>query len=280
MSNSKLAVAAATGSILLVAAAASSFFAGKAASTDEQPLKEEDCITSNEVVEIFDALYIQMQSVLAQLSQQIQQIQQAGQQIPEKQLRQLLVSEFERALQVKQESVLKEHDIEEDCLQEATWKMMELPDDYPKVVKAVERFQKLYENISGKKIVGRRPGDGKGADAGGDEVAVTLTKDQLIEAATIYFDALTQAMGKITRQYKDMGKSMTDPMVLQELQMKFAATANDAGEEALKTKVGCDLDSFKAAIEQHAQNPEVGRALNMLQMKQQQDLMALGLPSM
>mmetsp|Transcript_3026 Transcript_3026/g.2918 ORF Transcript_3026/g.2918 Transcript_3026/m.2918 type:complete len:284 (-) Transcript_3026:56-907(-) len=279
--NSALAVAAVTGSVLLVAAAASSLFSSKGESKTDEPLSKEDCIKANEVVRIFDALFIQMQSVLAQLSQQIQQIQMSGQQIPENQLRQLLVAEFERALLVKQESLLQEHKIDEDCLRDATWQMMALPEDYAQVVKSVERFQKLYENISGQTCVGRRPGDGKGSQNNNDGLAlIPLTQDQLIEAATIYFESLTAAMGDIVRQFKEMGKDLKDPAVAQQLQMKFASTANDAGEAALKTKAGCNLDSFKAAIEKYAQNPDVGRALAMLQMKQQQELMALGVAPM
>merc|ERR1719223_2351055 len=57
-----------------------------------------DCIAEDDVCAIFDQLFVQMQSVLAQLSQQIQQIQMSGQSIPEPQLRQLLRQEFDRAL--------------------------------------------------------------------------------------------------------------------------------------------------------------------------------------
>ena len=63
------------------------------------------------------------------------------------------------------------------------------------------------------------------------------------------------------------------------LQMEFAGSANEAGEEALE-KEGITLDTFRAAIEKHSSSPAVGRTLTMLQMKQQQELMALGVPSM
>lgn len=215
-----------------------------------------------------------MQSVLAQLSQQIQQIQMAGQSIPEAQLRQILKSEFERALVAKQKSIFDKHDVDEDCLQEATWEFLEDPDEYPAVKKSVERFQKLYENVTGEKTVGKRPGQ-SAVQADIEDVS----KDQLLRAAGVYFDALTSTMGEIVVKFKMEGRDLMDPNVAQQLQMEFAGVANDAGEKALE-RIGISMDSFKAAIEKHSSDPEVGRSLAMLQMKQQQELMALGVPTM
>ena len=242
---------------------------------------EEDCITEGDVVDIFDQLFLQMQSVLAQLSQQIQQIQMSGQQIPEAQLRQLLQQEFERALKSMQGKVFEDNDIDEDCLQEATWEFLEDPEKYPKAKKAVERFKKLYENVTGEKVVGRKPGGGGTANAitSGVDAAADITKDQLLEAAEAYFDALTKAMTNIVMQFKDEGKNLQDPKVAQALNMEFASAANDAGDDALKEK-GLTSDGFRAAIEKYSQSPDVGRTLAMLQMKQQQQLQALGIPAM
>ena len=47
-------------------------------------------ITEDDVCKIFDKLFLEMQGVLQQLSQQIQQIQMSGQQISEAQIRQAL----------------------------------------------------------------------------------------------------------------------------------------------------------------------------------------------
>ena len=151
---------------------------------------------------------------------------------------------------------------------------------------AVERFQKLYENVTGEKVVGRRPG---GEGGGGDddkeaaraiEAAVAdVSEEKLLRAAEIYFDALTAAMSAIVKRLKDEGKDLRNPSVAQQLQMEFAGSANEAGEEALE-KEGITLDTFRAAIEKHSSSPAVGRTLTMLQMKQQQELMALGVPSM
>ena len=243
-----------------------------------------DCITEDDVCAIFDQLFVQMQSVLAQLSQQIQQIQMSGQSIPEPQLRQLLRQEFDRALTSIQGKVFEENDVDEDCLQEATWEMLGEPEKYPKAKKAVERFQKLYENVTGEKVVGRRPGGGGGEDdkeaAKAIEAAVAdISEEKLLRAAEIYFDALTGAMAAIVKRLKDEGKDLRNPSVAQQLQMEFAGSANETGEEALE-KEGITLDTFRAAIEKHSSSPAVGRTLTMLQMKQQQELMALGVLSM
>lgn len=247
---------------------------GKALKDHGTTLDTQDCIQPEDVTAVFDDLFLHMQSVLAQLSQQIQQIQMAGQSIPEAQLRQILKSEFERALLAKQKSIFDKHDVDEECLQEATWEFLENPEDYSGVKKSVERFQKLYENVTGDKTVGKRPGQ----SAVRAEIE-DVTKDQLLRAAGVYFDALTSAMGEIVMKFKMEGKDLMDPSVAQELQMEFAGVANDSGEQALEN-IGISMDSFKAAIEKHSSDPEVGRALAMLQMKQQQELMALGVPTM
>jgi len=199
----------------------------------------------------------------------------AGQSIPEAQLRVILKSEFERNLKGQQQAIFDKHDVDEDCLQEATWEFMESPDEYPKVKSSVERFQKLYENVTGEKTVGKRPG-GFGSLAIEADLQ-DIPKDRLIEAAAAYFDALTVAMGDIVKQMKSEGKDLNDPSQAKEVQMQFATVANNAGEKALEA-MNIGMDSFKASIDKHSSDPDVGRSLAMLQMKQQQQLIALGVP--
>ena len=137
----------------------------------------------------------------------------SGQSIPEKQLRQLLKGEFERALGVKQKQVFEEYDMDEDCLEEATWEFLEKEEEYPKVKKAVERFQKLWENVSGESVVGKRPGQaGETKEA---EPVETLTAAKTVEAAEVYFDALTSAMGELVKGFKEEGKNLRDGSVAQ-----------------------------------------------------------------
>lgn len=274
--SGKSILIAGAGSLALLLAAREISRYPKSAEAEEQ-LSPEECIQPADVVNVFDDLFLHMQSVLAQLSQQIQQIQMSGQMIPEPQLRQLLKAEFERSLTAKQAVIFEKHDVDEDCLREATWEFMEKEEEYPKVKKVVERFQKLYEQVTGEKVVGQKPGQTKPVES--SAITVTLSKEKVLEAATVYFDALTQSMSSIVKSFKDEGKDLRDPAIAQQLQMQFAQRANDAGESALE-KLGVTLDVFKAAIDKHSSDPEVGRALAMLQMKQQQELVAAGVPTM
>ena len=217
---------------------------------------------------------MEMQGVLGQLSQQIQQLQMAGQQIPDQQHRQILKSEFEKALTATQVRVFEENDVDADCLEEATWEMLAEPEQYPKAKMSVERFQKLWENVSGQSVVGKRPGQAASAE---EEEIELLSPEQLVETAEVYFGALTDAMRALVQKYKEEGKDLSSPAVAQQLNMEFSGTANDSGNEALE-KLGSSLNQFQKSIEAHANKPQVGRALSMLQMKQQQDLMAMGIP--
>lgn len=284
-SASPLVMAAAASTALLVASAVApslkrKFFSSSKTMDDLEDIDDEGgVITADDVVAIFDKLFTEMQSVLAQLSGQIQQLQMAGQQIPEKQLRVLLRQEFERALVARQAMAFEDRGIDEDCLKEATWEFMGSSDsDGNRVKRAVERFQRLWENVTGEKVVGRRPGDGKdGAmvDSGGSE---PLSQDKLIEAAQVYFDGLTKAMGDIVMDFKSKGRTdFKDASTAQALHMEFASSANEAGEAALK-KLGITMDQFQSSVQKYSQSPEVGRELSMLQMKQQQELMAMGVP--
>ena len=268
------------GAGLLVAAAA--LYTSKSRSSsrgitdidDEDEFAEGDFITEDDVVKIFDRLFLEMQGVLATLSQQVQQIQQSGQVIPEKQLRQLLKAEFERALAVKQQQILEDFDLDEDCLEEATWEFIQKGDEHPKVKKTVERFQKLWENVSGENVVGWSPGQ----EMKMPEEFEILPAAKLIEAAEIYFGALTKAMADLVDNFKAQGKDLRETAVAQELHMQFSSVANDKGEEALKG-MGITLSQFQKSIEANASNPSVGRALAMLQMQQQQELVSMGVPT-
>lgn len=264
--------------VLAAAAAAYQFSSSTSKSMELAEIAEDegDFITADEVVRIFDRLFLEMQAVLAQLSQQVQQIQMSGQHIPEKQLRMLLRGEFERALGIKQNMILQEFDMDEDCLEEATWEFLEKGEENEKVKKAVERFQKLWENVSGESVVGKRPGQFGEIDE--IESTVLLDAQTTVEVAEVYFDALTNAMGDLVQTLKKEGKNLRDPSIAQELQMQFASVANDKGEEALKS-MGITQSQFQKSIEANASNPMVGRSLAMLQMKQQQTLMNMGVPT-
>jgi len=151
------------GSALVLGAAAAAFQFSSAASNHSRKIEgdvtqDEDFITADEVARIFDRLFLEMQAVVAQLSQQVRQIQMSGQHIPAEQLRMLVRGEFERALAFKQTMILQEFDIDEDCLEEATWEFLGKGEGYEQVRTAVEKFQLLWEMVSGETVVGKRPG--------------------------------------------------------------------------------------------------------------------------
>eukprot|EP00984_Skeletonema_dohrnii_P037415 scaffold39462_cov161-Skeletonema_dohrnii-CCMP3373.AAC.2 len=226
---------------------------------DDEILSEEDCISADDVVAIFDKLFLTMQNVVVQLSQQVQQIQMSGQMIPEAQLRQLLKAEFERALVACQVQVFEENDVDADCLEEATWEFMEEGEKYPKVKRAVERFQKLYESISGEEVVGWTPNKGKTPTAGGSKKE--LSAEELIKAATLYFETLTEKMVEIAKEYKAAGKDLKDPKVSQQYQMEASSDANDVAEEKLKSEMDIQMSDFRAAVDKHSRVPAVGQTL-------------------
>ena len=85
-------------------------------------------------------------------------------------------------------------------------------------------------------------------------------------------------MRGLVGSFREQGKNLEDPKVAQELNMKFAQKANSAGEAALQ-KEGLTQSQFEASVKAHSDNPTVGRALGMIQMRQQQELMMLGQPS-
>jgi len=226
----------------------------------------EDFITEELVVKIFDRLFLEMQMVLQQLSHQINELQKAGQMIPPAQLRQVLTSEYERALMDRQSKVFDEHDVDADCIEEATWEFLKEEEKYPKAKASVDRFQKLYESVSGETgVSGRRPGKTIKMDV------KIVSASETIEAAKVYFGQLTKEMKALGDKFKAEGRNLHDPAVQQELQMKFAALANTAGEDALKTK-GLTTSDFQASIEKHSADPKVARTLQMLQMQQQQEI--------
>ena len=225
------------------------------------------------MAKIFDRLFLEMQAVFSQLMQQIQQLQMAGQMIPEAQLKAVIRSEMERALLVKQKLVLEQFDIDYDCLEEATWECVEKEDEHPKVRKAVERFQKMWENSTGDEVAGWRPGGPKATS--GSLTAPPLSAERTVELADAYFSALTHSMRELVDKYRAAGQNLQDPSVQQALNFEFAQGASDAGEAAL-AQHNITLKQFESSVKLHSSNPTVGRSLAMLQMKQQQDLMALG----
>jgi len=235
-----------------------------------EELDEDEIITEEDIINIFNSLFIQMQQVLSQIGQQIQQLQMMGQSIPEAQLKQLLRGEFERSVVNKQAKVFDDFDVDEDCVEEATMEFLSEPEKYPKVKQAVERFQTLWENVSGEEVVKKNPSNSS------SNMKTDLTKEELLTASKLFFEALTSSMNDIIQKLKDSGANLSDPSVIAQMQMEFASSSQEKGEQELEEKMGISLHGFREAIDKYQNDPEVGQALAMLQIKQQKDLMAMG----
>lgn len=228
--------------------------------------EETEYITENDVVKIFDQLYLELQSAFSQLMNQVQQIQMTGQRIPEQQLQLIMKQELERALRTKQGSIIEMANIDMDCFEEATWEYLNpsiggTPSG--KVRVAVEKLQKLWQTATGEHVVGWTP-------FSEPEVMEPLDPDATVHAATVYFQALTTCMRRLISEYEISGKDLRNDAVQQQLNIDFSHQANDAGDVALQ-ELGYTQQQFEASVTAHQSNPTVARALTMLSMQQQQD---------
>jgi hypothetical protein len=236
---------------------------------DDNPHNNEapgDCITADEVVQIFERLYLEVQNVYAQLLQQVQQLQRMGQAVPPSQLKALFRQEMSRVLVLKQTAVCDEFDIDYDCWEEATWEFLQ-DDAHPGVLQAVTQLQKFWEHATDEPVTGWRPGQ-----AAQEEEAL-LTAERVLEVAARYFDAHAQAFAELVQQYQADGRDTTEAATQQALQRDFGAAMSqqDAGEAALEME-DVSMKCFEKSVAAHQNNPVVGRALGMMQMKQQQDI--------
>jgi hypothetical protein len=233
----------------------------------DDELDDGDFIAEVDVCAIFEKIFLELQRTFGQLMTQVQALQMQGQTIPEGQLKGLIRQELERALLAKQSAIIEAAGIDADCLEEAVWEFLE--DGNESVKFAVERVQKVWQNATGEAVLGWRPG--KAAI-----VEEPLSAEKTIEAAEVYFNALTETMRTLVAQFKSDGKDLQSPAVQRELNAEFAKAANDAGEEALNDlEGGVTQTQFEASVQEHGQNPEVGRALAMMQMKQQQEFASM-----
>jgi hypothetical protein len=220
-----------------------------------------DIITEHDVVKIFGKLFLEVQLAFTQLMNQVQQLQMTGQGIPEAQLQAILRQELERALMAKQGAIIEGAGIDADCLEEAVWEFLDQGSQKVKI--AVERLQKLWQTATGEPVVGWRPGKETVPEK-------LLSGAETIEAAEVYFDALTNCMRKLIADYKESGKDLNVLAVQRELNLDFSTAVSETGEAALEKQLGISQSQFEASVASHKNNPDVARALTMLQMRQQQ----------
>lgn len=262
----------ATGATLLAASLGLAYMTMNAAGNTQSASRElvdiedEDCITEDDVVEVFDKIFLEVQNRFTQVMTQIQAYQMRGQSIPEAQLQMLIKGEMEGVIVAKQPALVESKGMDMDCFQEATWEFMETS---PKVIKCVERLQKLWQNATGEPVVGWRPGKSVQKT-----VEPLLSPEKTIEAAEVYFSSLTVLMKSVITQYKADGKDLQNPAVQQALNTEFARASSDRSEEALE-QMGVSLSQFEESVKSHQNNPDVARALAMINMRHQQELGSL-----
>jgi len=232
-----------------------------------------DMISADEVSQVFDRLFRELQGIFAQLMQNIQMIRMQGQHIPEAQVMALVQKEMINALTAKQAQALEEYDMDYECFEQATWDFLDETngnvDKYPQVKRAVDRFQKFWANVSGQDdIEGWRPGK--------EPVKIdVLSPERTVEVAQVYFDSLTVKMTELVSDYKEQGKDLQNPAVQQQLNVDFSEHAQKSGEDALLA-IGTSMKQFETSVKAHSENPTVNKSIQEIQMKQQQDLMGIG----
>jgi Zn-dependent M32 family carboxypeptidase len=224
-------------------------------------------ITEDDVVGIFNDLYLVLQNAFGQLMSQVQQAQMAGHTIPEPQLQGIMKQELERALRANESIIVEKAKIDMDCFEEATWEFLNphrtTAPPSTKVQTAVQKLQKLWQTATGEHVVGWTPFHEP-------EVLEPLDPDATVQAATVYFQALTDCMRRLISEYETSGKDLRTAAVQDALNNDFSNQANDAGEAALQT-LGYTQQQFETSVSAHQSNPTVQRALAVLGMQQQQD---------
>ena len=237
----------------------------------EEVVDLDNMITPEEICEIFDRLFYELQSAFASLMQQVQMMQNAGQMLPEKYLRTVIKTELERAITAKQKQIIDDmFHMDLVCCEKATWEFIDV-DKNEDVIKAVERFQKLWDTATGEETTGYSP-----MQPGGSNANVTiLSIEETIRAATIYFNSITDCMRELVQEYKSAGKDLSNSVVANELNQEFAAKAGDYSEAALND-VNISTKEFEASVKANGDNMFLVQALGELQRKQQTEMMAMG----
>ena len=250
--------------------------------------QDDEFITADEVVKIWDRLFLETQQVVASTAQQIQPLIQMGA-IPESQARNIIANSIIELLPTSQTKVCNEFGVDYDCLEEATWEFIE--DGDQKVQKAVERFQSLFANFAGnREFVGKRPSKidrrkepsptafaERGAtDIDDLDTERTLSADELIQAAQAFFNAATAAAKIVTDNAKANNVNLQDPAEAQALVQELGTVTESLTEKALK-EFGLTTTSFQTTISAQAQNPKIGRALLMVQQEHMMAMESMGL---
>ena len=149
MSSASSSMFLLAGSAILVAALAAPFV------FPIRKKQDDEFITADEVVKLWDQLYVEAQNIVTTMYQQLQQLIQIGA-VPEAQVGNIIANSILESLPKLQTKVCNQFGVEYDCWEEATWEFVEEGDQ--KVQKAVERFQSLFAHFTGnREFIGKRP---------------------------------------------------------------------------------------------------------------------------
>ena len=264
--------------------------------------QDDEFITADEVVKLWDQLYVEAQHIASAMFQQLQQLIQVGA-IPESQAGNFIANAILESLPKLQTKVCNEFGVEYDCWEEATWEFVNEGD--VKVQKAVERFQSLFAHFTGnREFIGKRPTHQTSTGASTtttlpptanstertyptapnvmtemddiDTDPTPLSAEELIMAAQAFFNAATMAAKMVTDNAKANGVDLTDPVEARGLVSELGQVTESLTEEALES-FGLTTATFQETIAAQAQNPKIGRALMIVQHQHTMALQAMGL---
>jgi hypothetical protein len=227
-----------------------------------------DFITEDDIIDVFDKIFLEAQNKTALIMQQLQQLQRMGNTLPEAQVQAVLHQTLSEAIQTTHMAALDAAGIDEDCFEQAVWEFV-VDDQNRTVIAAVERLQRLWQSTTGEPVVGWTPGRTM-------ETPDILDPGETIEAARVYYDALTNGIKDVVLQFRADGKNLQSPTIQQELNMAIGTTGGKVAEEALLS-INVTQVQFEASVKAHSDNENVARALTMLSMKQQQELQSIGI---
>lgn len=245
---------------------ANSTESGARSLTDIEDEDEGDFITEEEVVQIFDKLFLEAQNKIAEIMGQIQKMKMIGQNIPDAQIQMFMRQELEESISKKQKALTAQAGIDDICLEEAVWEFIEKGSS--KVKTTVERLQRLWQTTTGESVVGWRPGVQQAVED-------ILSPAETIDAAKVYYDSITAAIKGVVLEYKQSGKDLQSPSVQQDLNLDIAQATTPAAETGL-AKVNISQSQFEASVKEHMNNPKVAQALTVLQMQQTREIQGVG----
>lgn len=228
----------------------------------------DDIITEDDVTDVFEKIFLEAQNKTAIVMQQVQQLQRMGNTLPEGQIQAALHETLTSAIETTQKAALEAAGIDEDCFEEAVWEFV-VDDKNRKVITAVERLQRLWQSTTGEPVVGWTPGRTMA-------IPDVLSPQETIVVAHEYYTALTNAIKSVVLKFQNNGHNMQSPSVQQELNMAAGTIGAQLAEEALQN-MNVTQVQFEASVKAHSDNEDVARAITMLNLKQRQELQAIGL---